>query len=125
MPEMRALMTDGSYFTTSGCPANKPHRTPSVFLVPPASAARVPASESRIKRGSRIVGIDTEIIEKLGWNGPCRAARVAAFRRCCSEPHRLNAVICAMRCLGTSVRRTVHARIPSGQRQAFRRGRPP
>jgi predicted enzyme related to lactoylglutathione lyase len=37
----------------------------------------VPSSESRVKRGDRIVGIDTELLEKLGRNdpGPCGAGR--------------------------------------------------
>jgi len=31
----------------------------------------VPSSESRVKRGDRIVGIDTELLEKVGRNDPC------------------------------------------------------
>jgi uncharacterized protein YchJ len=31
----------------------------------------VPSSESRVKRGDRVVGIDTELVEKLGRNDPC------------------------------------------------------
>jgi len=31
----------------------------------------VPSSESQVKRGHRIVGIDTELIEKLGGNDRC------------------------------------------------------
>jgi uncharacterized protein YecA (UPF0149 family) len=37
----------------------------------PASAAEVPSSESWVKRGERTVGLDTELIEKLGRNDPC------------------------------------------------------
>jgi hypothetical protein len=36
----------------------------------PASVAGVPSSEARVKRGERIVGIDTELVEKLGRNDP-------------------------------------------------------
>ena len=38
---------------------------------------RVPSSESRVKRGNRIVGIDTELVEKLGRNDlcPCGSGR--------------------------------------------------
>jgi hypothetical protein len=49
----------------------------------PASAAGVPSSETRVKRGDRVVGIDTELIEKLGGNDPAPAARAAGFRQCC------------------------------------------
>jgi len=31
----------------------------------------VSSSESRVKRGDRIVGTDTELVEKLGRNDPC------------------------------------------------------
>ena len=37
----------------------------------PVSAAGVPSSESSVKRGDRVVGIDTELVEKLGRNDPC------------------------------------------------------
>ena len=42
-----------------------------------ASAAGVPSSESRVKRGNRIVGVDTELVEKLGRNDlcPCGSGR--------------------------------------------------
>src|ERR1700745_3513690 len=40
-------------------------------------AAPVPSSESRVKRGDRVVGIDTELVEKLGRNDlcPCGSGR--------------------------------------------------
>jgi len=31
----------------------------------------VPSSESRVKRGDRVVGVDKELVEKLGRNDPC------------------------------------------------------
>jgi len=31
----------------------------------------VPSSESSVKRGDRVVGTDTELVEKLGRNDPC------------------------------------------------------
>ena len=31
----------------------------------------VPSSETAVKRGPRIIGVDTELIEKLGRNDPC------------------------------------------------------
>jgi uncharacterized protein YecA (UPF0149 family) len=31
----------------------------------------VPSSESNVKRGDRVVGNDTELVEKLGRNDPC------------------------------------------------------
>jgi hypothetical protein len=42
-----------------------------VLLSRPASAAGVPPSESSVKRGDRVVGTDTELVEKLGRNDPC------------------------------------------------------
>jgi len=44
-----------------------------VWQAPPG----VPSSESRVKRGNRIVGIDTELVEKLGRNDlcPCGSGR--------------------------------------------------
>jgi hypothetical protein len=42
-----------------------------ILLSLPASAAGVPSSESRVKRGDRIAGIDTELLEKPGRNDPC------------------------------------------------------
>jgi len=31
----------------------------------------VPSSETHVKRGDRVVGQDTELVEKLGGNDPC------------------------------------------------------
>jgi hypothetical protein len=31
----------------------------------------VPSSETKVKRGDRVVGVDTELVEKLGGNDPC------------------------------------------------------
>jgi hypothetical protein len=50
----------------------------------PASAAGVPSSETRVKRGDRVVGIDTELIEKPpAATTRAPAARAAGFRQCC------------------------------------------
>ncbi|WP_203833399.1 SEC-C metal-binding domain-containing protein [Actinoplanes regularis] len=37
----------------------------------PASAAGGTRSETQVKRGDRVVGNDTELIEKLGGKDPC------------------------------------------------------
>ncbi|TDC58082.1 hypothetical protein E1281_02560 [Actinomadura sp. KC345] len=31
----------------------------------------VPLSETKVKRGDRTVGVDTELVEKIGGNDPC------------------------------------------------------
>jgi hypothetical protein len=49
----------------------------------PANAAGGFLSETHVKRHDRIVGVDTELIEKLGGNDPCPAAPGDVFRRCC------------------------------------------
>jgi hypothetical protein len=43
----------------------------------PASAAGGSSSESRVKRGNRVIGTDTELVEKLGRNDlcPCDSGR--------------------------------------------------
>ena len=60
----------GKYDTSK---RRKPGRPPTVPGV--ARLARenplVPSSESRVKRGNRIVGTGTELLEKLGRNDPC------------------------------------------------------
>jgi hypothetical protein len=52
-------------------------RQRSVFLSRPASAAGGSPSESKVKRGNRLVGLDTELTEKLGRNDlcPCGSGR--------------------------------------------------
>jgi len=52
-------------------------------LSPPASAAGGTRSEARVKRGDRVVGVDTELIEKLGRDDPCPCGSGRKFRRCC------------------------------------------
>jgi len=37
----------------------------------PASDAGVPSSESNVKRGDRVIGVDTELVERLGRNDLC------------------------------------------------------
>jgi uncharacterized protein YchJ len=36
-----------------------------------------------VKRGDRTVGVDTELVEKLGGNDPCPCRSGRRFRRCC------------------------------------------
>ena len=44
--------------------------SPSFFADQQASSG-VPSSETKVKRGERIVGFDKELIEKLGGKDPC------------------------------------------------------
>jgi len=46
-------------------------RRSGVLLSRPVSAAGVPPSESNVKRGDRVVGVDTELTEKLGRDDLC------------------------------------------------------
>ena len=48
----------------------------------------VPSSETQVKRGDRTVGVDTELIEKLGGNDPCPCGSGRRFRRCCRNSGR-------------------------------------
>ena len=40
-------------------------------------------SETRVKRGIRIVGGDKELHEKLGRNDPCPCGSMRKFKNCC------------------------------------------
>ena len=40
-------------------------------------------SETRVKRGLRIVGGDKELVEKLGRNDLCPCGSGRRFRKCC------------------------------------------
>ena len=62
----------------------------SILLSLPAGAAGGSLSESRAKRGDRIVGTDTELLEKLGRNDPCPCGSGRRFRRCCRRTARFD-----------------------------------
>jgi len=53
------------------------HDNEASFWAVEQAAPGVPSSESRVKRGDRVVGIDTELVEKLGRNDlcPCGSGR--------------------------------------------------
>ncbi len=40
-------------------------------------------SETRVKRGIRVVGGDKELNEKLGRNDPCPCGSIRKFKNCC------------------------------------------
>lgn len=40
-------------------------------------------SETKVKRGHRVVHCEKELVEKLRRNDPCPAAPAAGFKRCC------------------------------------------
>ncbi len=42
-------------------------------------------SESRVKRGDRVVHSTKELEEKLGRKDPCPCGSSKAFRRCCLQ----------------------------------------
>ncbi|MGO8959443.1 MAG: hypothetical protein ACLQFR_19065 [Streptosporangiaceae bacterium] len=43
----------------------------------------VPSSETSVKRGQRVVGVDAELMESSDAMITAHAALAAAFRRCC------------------------------------------
>jgi hypothetical protein len=43
-------------------------------------------SETRVKGGHRIVGTDTELVEKLGGKDLCSCGSGRRFKRCCHRP---------------------------------------
>jgi uncharacterized protein YecA (UPF0149 family) len=45
--------------------------TPRRPFEPTRKRRRGSPSESRVKRGDRVVGVDKELVEKLGRNDPC------------------------------------------------------
>jgi hypothetical protein len=47
------------------------HGAEASFLSRPANAAGGSSSESSVKRGDRVIGTGTELVEKLGRNDPC------------------------------------------------------
>jgi len=47
------------------------HGTEASFWANQQAPPEVPSSESRVKRGDRIVGTGTELVEKLGRNDLC------------------------------------------------------
>ncbi|WP_442935255.1 SEC-C metal-binding domain-containing protein [Micromonospora sp. CPCC 206061] len=62
----------GAFVDLDGGGSHVPRpRRRGVLLSRPASAAGVPSSETQVKRGDRVVGVDTELVEKLGGNDPC------------------------------------------------------
>jgi len=47
------------------------HDAEASFWADQQAPSGVPSSETHVKRGSRVVGDDTELVEKLGGNDPC------------------------------------------------------
>ena len=45
-------------------------------------------SETRVKRGDRIVHGDVELVEKLGRKDPCPCGSGRSFKRCCLKTKR-------------------------------------
>ncbi|MCP4686993.1 MAG: nucleic acid-binding protein [Desulfobacterales bacterium] len=45
-------------------------------------------SETRVKRGERIVHGDKELMEKLGRNDPCPCGSRRRFKNCCMKTKR-------------------------------------
>jgi hypothetical protein len=58
-------------------------RTPALFFETMSKRRRGFASETRVRRGVRIVHGDRELIEKLGRNDLCPCGSGKPFRKCC------------------------------------------
>ncbi|WP_375540262.1 SEC-C metal-binding domain-containing protein [Nocardia sp. XZ_19_385] len=58
-----------------------PRRFPGAVSSGPASGVGGSLSETRVKRGSRTVGVDKELIEKLGGKDPCPCGSGRRFQQ--------------------------------------------
>ncbi|MEV6277940.1 SEC-C metal-binding domain-containing protein [Nocardia sp. NPDC051832] len=58
-----------------------PRRFPGAVSSEPASGVGGSLSETRVKRGSRTVGVDKELIEKLGGKDPCPCGSGRRFQQ--------------------------------------------
>jgi len=65
------------FVTTRRTIMYRDHDTEASFWAGQQAPPGVPPSESRVKRGNRVVGTDTELVEKLGRNDlcPCGSGR--------------------------------------------------